>query len=209
MSIIIFYLLCLLAGGIAITGWFAITRGRWEISPNGNKKWVGKIFCGWQKFWEKEVYSKLCYYSGDELEKLLMEIEKFIDIRMFSVDKNYKIANGGKCIYFPDLTTEAYFKEKFYILKHNLKIQFVLKERKENEPSFVFLYKSIPVYRFPEWVRDPIASCIYCHSSIYGTIIWWLLNFNCKFLTLTEIFSLWIPYCISLTFVSPYLWKKL
>ncbi len=210
MNTIIFYLLSLIAGGIAITGWFAITRGRWKILPDGNKKWVGKIFCNWQKFWEKEITTKPCYYSGDELEKLLMDIEKYVDIRRFSVEKNYRIADGRKCIYFPTPTTEAYFKDNFYILKHNLNIRYVYKEAKENGGvSFVFFYKAMPVYRFPEWIRDPIASCIYCHSSVYGTLIWGLLNYTCKFLTVSEAMVLWIPYCISLTFVSPYLWKKL
>ena len=47
IEFLIIYILILFLSALAINGFFNITRGRWEVQPDGTKVWEGKILSGW------------------------------------------------------------------------------------------------------------------------------------------------------------------
>lgn len=67
------------------------------------------------------------------------------------------------------------------------------------------------VFKFPEWIKKPISSCVICYASIYGTIIFVLTMAFSERLELEGIktFFLWIGYMISLAYVNNFLHNKL
>jgi len=54
----------------------------------------------------------------------------------------------------------------------------------------IFFYLEEPIYRFPEWIRNPISECPTCMSSVYGSVIYF---FYC--LLIKDLF-LWANYPI-------------
>jgi hypothetical protein len=203
---LLYYFAALLFGGLVITGWFAVTRGRWETRPDGRKYWTGKIFNEWQRFWERTVASESVYFRERELQGLCLRLESILSIR------NYTFSESQTCIII-DAATHSKLKNRFFVFElQNPGIKVMFKEGSQGDEGkhYAFFYKDLPIYAFPEWIRDPMASCIYCHSSIYGTIIWsFLAIISNNVLPVGIYVALWIPYILSLAFVSPYLWKKL
>src|SRR6185369_1018256 len=78
----------------------------------------------------------------------------------------------------------------------------------------IHLSLTYPVYRFPEWFRKPMISCVECMPSIYGSIIWWTFNllqtglwaWTDKILVAKLVF--WVIYIISLSWINKYFYRK-
>lgn len=214
---VILYFANLFIGAIAITGWYAITRGHWETCPDGKKKFVGKIFKGWLKFWEKEKGKNTVYYQGEELKRLMMQLEPILGL---STDKSHK-----NQYYFADTriyltpTSREIIQQRGFIAELQREIKFKIFELDLTQVgsgfvAYAIISKDFEDYVFPEWVRSPMSSCIYCHSSVYGSIMWLLLGTMGKNFLHVSIpdfvyFIFWPIYCFSLSFILPWLNKKI
>jgi len=207
----------LITGAMFNVGWYVITRGEWQILPDGTKVYKGKIFKGWSKFWEQETetFSNKIYYHGGELRKLVIQIEAQMGMstQATSPDRKYSLVEGENSIWLPNTGTIAYFNDRWWVFGHNNDVSMVIK--KHGLGAYVNFFKLKKTYRFPEWVRMPVSSCIFCYSSIYGSLFWWLnaiISNRLGWLAnvdLNVFLVYWVPYCISLSFLSPFLWQKL
>lgn len=203
---LLYFSVVLFLGGVMITGWYAITRGEWEYNADSTPYWSGKLFSPWLRFWTQEKGKERVYYRGQELENMVMKITNLLGIKDYRFDehKTHLIVN--------DAVDDLFFRKKHYLF-HHLKVTVSKKEIRSNE-HLIFLFSEDPIYKFPHFLRAPLATCIYCHGSIYGSIIWWLSavifkNFFSLPFRWEVLAAFWVPFIISEAFVAPYLNKKL
>lgn len=197
------FIFFLVAGSLAVTGWFFITRGEEITLEDGSKKRNGKIFKNWYFFWTKQKpCKKRVFYDENHLALLVSEIE----------DKFYKdyimhIKRIEKMLVI--LQPQLFYNEMRWIEKA-YQVKFFDKGN-----GHFSVYKEYPNYVFPYWVKDPLAVCATCFSSIYGSIFYWgLVALVKKSLfawsdspALAAIFF-WITFCFSLSVLNTALAKK-
>lgn len=218
---LIFYLLVLLVGGIVIAGWYGITRGSWERTPDDKLKFKGKIFKGWLKFFDyhRTIYgmNNATYYSGRALRELMLKMEISMGISTFTTmpEKKYSFSEEDKCIFLGTPNLVAYFNERFFAFGYQNDVSMRIEKNNNGESARVYFLKHKKQYRFPEWIRKPLATCIYCFGSLYGSIVWWVIaNISIhlpyfRHYPLWVFWAFWVPYCISLSIIAPWIWKKM
>lgn len=207
-----YFFLSLLAGGIFITGWFAVTRGRYVIQPDGERIWKGKIFSAWQKYWEQTKGEKKVFYYGHELKIFMLQIEQAFALTPASYRFNHDHPNPMCIIVNADVMQRL--KDRFHVFQAgNPDTDILIKSGHNSNEFYIMFSKRIKQYVFSDKLRDPLASCIYCHSSLYGSLIWLTIFCIAKHYQAGicghVAFILWPVYLISLSFVTPFLWKKL
>lgn len=202
---IIVYLFILFTGTFAVTGWFFITRGKETVLEDGTKKRTGKVFKWWYFFWtQKKFKNKRIYFDEPHLFDLYLEIKA-------------RFYRNGRCLLSVkenSLTLEepsSFIEEIRWVERaHNVHIY------QRTEGSNIFgIYRIEEVFLFPWWVRDPLASCATCFSSIYGSIYYWLLialigNGLFEWSTYPVLASIffWITFCFTLSITNTALAKK-
>lgn len=210
-QILSFFALLLLAG-MFINGWYAITRGYKEYYPDGTIRKRGKIFREWTFFWEKEKPEPILkFYSGAELVYLLHKMRIYI-----KPDMSVGIRNDN------ELSVSESFKPMIPIIEKEMDIQMSIHWEEGHTMSIVNVWKKYPDYVFPWWMRDMLASCITCFSSLYSTLFYVFIHvlFRWDILrhTLYGCFAddkmwlaiplTWVTYCFSLAWLNTVLWKK-
>jgi len=205
------FFLFLLFGGIAISGFYSVTRGSIKTMPDGTKKKEGQLLRDWYLFWYREarvrsypskqwvVRKKKYQYVGDELTKIVATWQ--------NTAFKFGIAN-----YLSDRIVVASHPDQrtLNMVANSLNIAVIME--KGQEGIEVKFYMEETEYVFPWWLRKMMAGCITCHSSWLGSIIFWTgygiahnqLAINSNLLVILT----WIAYCFSLAFISPYLYKK-
>lgn len=202
-----FYMYFLVAGTLAVTGWYFITRGREEILPDGRVVRKGKVFMGWYFYWTKTKGKCNVYFIGEELQKLHKQylVEFPNDPYGFFIQDNVFIVNKP--------FTDNDVKE---MQKHIEKIETALdvKVLLKNQQMLSF-YKEYDKYVWPWWLRDPMAVCATCFASVYGTIFYWgvvlvcgenLFAWTVNVLLAKILF--WISFTFSLAVLNTALAKK-
>lgn len=201
------YLCLLVAGTLAVTGWFFITRGRKEQLPNGEISYKGKIFKGWYFFFTKTNGKKRIYYTGIQLEQL--HNQYLIDFPdnpfSFTVDGNSFLIN-----------TETSFRERRLkdFIDNKARVEIALGAKALVKGHNISFYKEYDDYVWPEYIRDPLAMCCTCFASIYGSIFYWgvismsngLFDWTENVVTAKVFF--WISFCLSLAVLNTALAKK-
>jgi len=206
------FLIYLLIGALATTGWFAITRGRKEKLPDGTQVQKGKLFKGWYFYWTATTGKKNINYKGESLRRLhdLYLSEYGSDMFLLKVDQ-----------------TESFliFSDQYSVDQRIINKSLFLQKKQEFESRLdclcrvdgeaVVCYKEYSVYRFPEWVRDPLAECATCFASLYGSVLYWVPiwlrkepSFTWAAQPLFASLFFWIVYCMSLAFLNTGLAKK-
>lgn len=207
---IIFFLLTIF-GALVINGWFLASRGEIEIQPDGTEKKIGAIFKAWQIFWEQKYgVPELIQYKGKQLYDLKREI----------IQTAKQEGYAGTFL----------FMDEFILSTNDIKpyipqIEYQIKDLKihcyRNEPEVIHdkssascrltLFKKEDVYLFPEWIRTMIASCITCHASVYGSLIFWtyILLFGRFVDTDIQLVATWMAYVLSLAFLNTFFYKQL
>lgn len=205
-TFIFVFVLLLLVGPVIICGWYAITRGRTEYRADGTPYYTGKLFKGWSRFWNS---------SKSRMPETL--------VKGGLIQATIKIQKEFKVGIFPDFDSGQvwcepligiYLKERRYYIEEltGSKINFT----REDGTTFM-LSRSEKKYRFPEWVRDPLSECPTCMASVYGSIIYWSVQFLSHFrLTLWAwpwhgyaLIIFWIFYCTGCAYLNTILVKKL
>lgn len=200
MTLFATFLILLIIGPLFITGWYVITRGNYAIEPDGSFVAHGKLLKHWSLFWEDIEKYKPVYYYGHQLELKLEAI-----VRMLPKYKSrFTMNEGNNSLLCPAPLSED---EEHEIQKAILCSLFV----KDND---IFVYTDRPVYRFPEWVRMPVSSCLPCMSSVYGSLFWWVSYFVSVFLFKFDVSTvgwviLWPFYVISASGINYFFDKKL
>jgi hypothetical protein len=207
LNIILFmvaYLLMLIIGTLTVAGWFFITRGSTEILPNNNLLRKGKIFKGWFFFWMQEKHERSrIYYTGAQLRILVNEFksqlrdkynECAVTVHDASIDLRDMDPNNRK--------------NMLAKLEAELQIKFSFKGYTDEGKTIASfsIYKEFIQYRFPEWVRHPLAQCATCFSSIYGSLFYWIVIhflgedlYSWARLPILAMLFFWVVFCLSLS----------
>lgn len=194
---ILSYLGLIAMGTLAVGGWFFVTRGWTTTLPNGSVKKQGKIFKGVYFYFMQERGTERIYYSGEELQKIADIIKAHLPEAIIKV--------------FP--STVIIQQQSIAEAVQSLCKQLGYEVLPKGDGYFAF-YKEYPVYRFPEYIRDPLAKCATCFSSLYGSIFYWtayLLIGDYMFSWMRSGLApliFWIIFCFSLAIPLTALAKK-
>ena len=184
----------LFTASMFINGVFIITRGRTEKLPDGSDKDVGKLFYFLLKplLKTKVVAMKYC---KSELELVAKKIRH--DFR--TSIKDCQVDIYGRLIIDPKEASRVGYDLGLTILPFD-------------NVSFD-VYKDVLVDVYPDWIKDPVLTCITCMSSIWGTMIYWLgVYFANKYglITInTECVLAWVFFCVILSYTNTYISKRI
>lgn len=211
LSFLLFYAMLLILSSFIINGFYSITRGRWEKNPDGSEYWTGKIFKGYHKFLQTHTV-QLVSYENEEFLKNFFIIKGFFDEKEFlMIDKNFFVVKR-----LTDVRMPLFFS---YALSKGMRIG--VKETDSEPRNHLFaIYKEVKVYKYPEWIRDPLGECINCMASVWGTVLWvfWFYLSQAinetyptdevtAFLELSLVAKifLWVTFCIVLAHLNEYI----
>ena len=200
---LIIYVLFLLVSALAINGWYNITRGRWEIAPDGSKKWVGKIFNFWGKFLQQHT-EEIQYYTNEEFLKEFAKIKEF-----FKEDDILQVVSNGVIVKPMNAKKAAFFFTYAQRLGLNVSIADQEKGDENAAGTAITIFKVIFDYKIPYLLRYPLGECLSCMASIYGTICWlffyMILSQNESILigfSLISKIGLWMIFILSLSYLN-------
>ncbi len=156
LKLLVYFQIILLLSSVFINGWYAITRGRWEVSPNGRKTWTGKIFNFLHKFLQQHTLRRE-NYTG---ERLLQEFAKISG--MFTESQVISFSDDRITLNFhrTDLI-------RFKAAQAGMKIDL----SHDQENIVLKIYTEEEEYKIPYLLRDPLGMCLTCMSSFYGVIM--------------------------------------
>lgn len=207
IDFLLFFLLFVVFGALVINGWYLASRGEIETEPDGTKVKEGALFKSWQIFWEqKRETKKFIQYKGKQLYDLKREV----------IQTAKQEGYDGTFLFFDEYilatkSIEKYINSIQYQIR-DLKIETTKSgENKDSISTHMTLYKKQDVYVFPEWIRMMMASCITCHASFYGSVIFWayILLFGRFMDTDAQLLGAWVAYILSLSFVNTFFYKQL
>lgn len=158
---ILSYLGLIAMGSLAVGGWFFTTRGKATILPNGAIKKEGKVFKFVYFYFMEETGTEKIFYRVGQVTKLIEEM-RATGLIPEGIGFNISYESGIVS------TTWDGAKKFLYNYCKQVGVGFLDK----GDGYFAF-YKEYPVYRFPEWVRDPLVKCATCFSSFYGSLFYW------------------------------------
>lgn len=194
----------LIFGSLAVTGWFFITRGEIKVREDGSKVKTGKVFRDWYFFWTK---------VKDRKEKVFFNEANLYELYL-KIRDQYRAKELYACISVEG--TSLLFKgaEKFNEERQWIEKAFDLKFYDQGGGLYS-VYKEYDDFVFPAYVRDPLAQCATCFSSIYGSIFYWLLIalvkvnlFAWATVPWLAAFCFWIAFCFSLSVLNTALAKR-
>jgi len=194
----------LMISGVAINGFFAITRGEWITRPTGEKIWVGKVFSFWSKFLQRHELVPYIY-AGNELYKILAQhVSSFFNEGEIFDIKEASILIGP----ISDIRKKLLIG---ILSKHDIEVKFETSNIWE-EVTFI---KKVKKFNIPFWITAPLGECITCLSSFWGTVCWlfWyqvvlsMQTTSYEAAMFMELPSgvkilMWIFFCISLAYVN-------
>ena len=200
VQLLLQYLFMVALGPVFIFGWYIITRGYYDIGPDGSLVKKGKLLKDWSLFWEDIISYRKVYYNGAQLKNKLNDL--------ISMNHKYKLrlsVNQGEYSLF---CQHPLSEEDLDYIRNSIMVEIFVKGQD------VFLYSEYPQYRFSEWVRNPLSACPPCMSSVYGSLFWWIMyfvsvnlfKFDCNFAGWCV---LWPFYIVSLVCINHFINKKL
>lgn len=205
LTFFLIYVVLIFLSAMFANGFYNITRGQWNIKPDGSKEWTGKIFSFWSKFLQQHTIKRE-YYIDKEWYKVLQVFIMYIDDQIIEIHPN------GVVLKKMGVNEKAKFES---FLVHN-SLSFTSKGFGDSGQLYQF-YKEVKVYKIPMWVSAPLGECITCLSSVIGTLCWifWYqviaqvqavypTEITGVFLTIPFIIKtgLWVFFCFSLAWVN-------
>lgn len=160
LEFILSFCLLSLVGSGAIYGWFLVTRGSWEITPDGKWKKTGMLFKYWSLFWEQYRKTERVYWKGKYLDDKIDLLESVNP----ALGKKIFLAKNGDYAYTDAALSPAEIQ----------KVQDTLLVKVEQLKENLSFYTDEPKYDWPEWIQKPLSSCPTCLAGPYGTILWLL-----------------------------------
>lgn len=198
LDFFILYFLLIIIGSFFINGWYTITRGYYELQPNGSLKKKGNIFMDWSFFWERKGTCVEDYEEKQVAQK--MEL-----LKSMRPDVAQRIKVSGGYLYISSIDDSEVIKQVV-----NCNLRWI----GQTDGGFKYaLFAELPQYRFPWWVRYPLSECVICMSSVYGSLFWWVfvwLQVNAFNWTEREKISysvFWVIFIITLSAVNKFVHK--
>lgn len=209
------FLLILLAS-LVTNGIYAATRGEYKTEEDGTICKNGKIFRFWYFYWMQFKGYRDVYFNDDNVRRLWYNMRQMVgheNIQIQSAVTGDFLAIKGNALHVLATIT-------------NLQgVKFKL-ENTNTEWVAAYPYKQYKNYKFPWWIRDAMAGCITCFTSVYGTgiylLIMWRVSRETLCNTLWRAFPCdtmsdlvingiitWFLYWMALAFVNTVLWKRL
>jgi hypothetical protein len=197
--------LLLLIGPVIMVGWWAITRGRIEYTASGGAFRTGKLFNGWHFFWTRHT-TATALLQGPSLETALLKLN-----REFSTEL---VLDGESACFHDPLGRVDYNGD--YRVRAACGAELVHFTERSGRQFWQLMGVEL-TYRFPEWVRDPVASCPTCFASVYGSLLYWttvgVAGINTVFawssIPWFSALASWVCYCVGCAAGNTYLSKKL
>jgi hypothetical protein len=200
------YLMLIIIGTLVVGGWFFVTRGSIETLPDGTRMQKGKIFRSWYFFWMQEKSPKRkIYYTGAQLRLLARQqlAPYFGWGNMVVNDSSLELVGGD-------------FRKMIGQVENDLNIKFLCKGPVlDGDAQIYSIFREFTVYRFPEWVRHPLAQCATCFSSIYGSLFYWGMIpflgrdlYSWAQMPILAMIFFWVCFCFSLSIPLTALAKK-
>jgi hypothetical protein len=196
------FLLFILASSFVIVGWFVVSRGEKKERVDGKIEKEGSLFKGWEIFWyKKKELPKKTLYTGNHL------FQKMKEVRSAAIQLGW---NGHIDPQHDYLITTNDIKVKLKYIEYLTEAKIRI-EQEDEVLVRLFVYKVEPDYVFPEVIRMPIAGCVTCHASIYGSVIFWSVYFLWdKFqYDAPQLISVWIAYIFSVAVLNTFIYKHI
>lgn len=205
IEFLIIYILILFLSAVAINGFFNITRGRWEVQPDGTKEWTGKLLSGWSKFLQQHTVNRE-FYSEKEWSREFSKLTAF-----FSVDEIIELLETGVVV------TKMSSIRKGYLASFAAVNNILYTGRDYGSGTLICVYKEVKKYKIPYIIRTPLGECLACMSSVWGTVcaVFWyqisLLVYQIHpvigigiFIEMPfyGLFCIWVAFCISLAYLN-------
>lgn len=168
INILIIIFLVVLMSSIFINGFYAITRGRWEVKTNGEKYWTGKIFSFWHKFFQAHTIKKEQYHG----KMFYIEFERMKELGLIDVER---VVASTESYFMYEITKEQapLFMAKAKLKGIDLRVHFLNgNNTSDRSIGTFFVEKEVKVDKIPDLIKDPLATCITCFASVYGVITW-------------------------------------
>lgn len=200
-----------------LVGFYLATRGDYEALVDGSKRKRGRVLRAWSHYWDQTKGSKLVPYKGAAFHELAKTAMPLLA---------QHLPPPGVIIYKPnhikiEKTELTECRREF--LEHELGVKIFTTDLSVPETiggsgtqvQSIYFCKEYTQYRFPEWVRHPIASCITCFASIYGSAFYWLSVWQIHNLFAwsdVPLFSklfFWATFCFSLACSTTFIVKMM
>jgi hypothetical protein len=153
------FVLFMLISSLVIVGWFLVTRGEKVKQPDGSYKREGKIFKGWQLYWERIIDFHKIYFINDPLKEKFNTLKKSIP----DFQGRVSLADNGTCLHYTGQLNDL----DIGIIEDTLGC------KASTEGDKLLLYNEEPEYYWPMIIRYPMSQCPPCMSSIGGTMLYW------------------------------------
>lgn len=166
---LLIYLLMIVIATITIKGFYDITRGRWVTNEKDEKVWTGKLFNFWHKYWQQHT-EKIIFYKNE------MFRHKWKKIKEFLPDSDIFEFNGNSIEIY--LTKNEY--KEFQIFAKEKGVNITVRELEHSDfrnpvypaNTLISIFDTVKIYKFSEYLRDPLGLCITCFASVYGSLMW-------------------------------------
>lgn len=202
METLIIYLLFLLASSFVIVAWFVVTRGELTEMVDGTFEKEGSILKEWEIFWyKKKDLPKETKYTGNHLFKVMKEV------RSAAIQLGW---SGNFDVQHDHLIVTNDIKTKIKFIEYLTEAKIRTEAESENLVR-LFIYKIEDDYIFPERIRVPVAGCVTCYASIYGSIIFWgtQLIFKPFHYEGLKLVLVWIAFTFSLAVLNTFIYKQI
>jgi len=210
LQFILVYASLLILAAFICNGWYSITRGWWDVQPDGKKVWKGKIFNKFH-YWLQRHMIELIPYSNEEWLKVFFQLKAFFkETDILSIGENWVLVKNMN-----EKNTTLFFA---YAASKGIKVKIDIMEGENKERNMMIAaYKPVNKYLLPDLIRYPLGECLSCMSSVYGSLIWFIwvaIIFNVEkvhssaasgiFVSLSVIshIALWVFFCLILSHLN-------
>lgn len=211
----IYFLLTVFISSFFINGFYTLIKGEWHVKPDGTKEWKGMIFNFWTKFLQTHTV-ELEYYKDTEWMKQFAKIKGF-----FKEEELLEFFDNGVVI--RKLSAKKLALLFAYALDNGVNITINdLPEGNDGvakgDKVIISAYTEKKIFKYPHLITEPLGLCIYCMSSVYGTILftgWYFLavkinEFQPMLLVKMNfggVALIWALFCITLVYLNGFFYK--
>ncbi len=198
------FIMLLFISGIFIVHFHNLSRHYIIINPDNSTTTDGFILKYWSYFWEAVVGTKLVFYDG---EALLQKYE-LLRTTLPKIAEKLDVSSHREYLYL----TESGLKDGLSD-DDKTKTSAILQVLISESEGFYYFYIEENIYRFPEWVRNPVSQCTTCMASVFGSFIWLSVNYchTLFYWTNHKYFAFllfWFIFVVVLSGVNTYLNRK-
>ena len=88
-----------------------------------------------------------------------------------------------------------------------LGLRMVTDDYKVGHPLRAYAEQKLLSGKLSKYIADPLILCCACMASLYGTIIYWTIQFYFGFHITAATFGFWILICFTCSFINGFVWS--